>query len=82
LFIDGTRDIKNIVMVDIDMSSFTHHLRNGIFIEPFNEFGYEEDRTLELLNEYLNEIVLTTDSRKKIQKDFELEKKIHNYIRK
>jgi TFIIF-interacting CTD phosphatase-like protein len=64
ILIDGTRDLSNIVILDMDMCHFTHHLRNGIFIEPFNESCFEEDRTFELLETYLTNLTSCSDFKK------------------
>ena len=50
------------VMVDIDMCSFTYHIRNGLYLDPLTEDNYAEDNALDLLGDYLLDLASEFES--------------------
>lgn len=83
---ENPRNLKTTIMIDSDMCSYTFHVKNGLYIEPFDPTEFDDDTSLELLQTYLLEIADEAkqdpdgfDVRKRIKNDFNLVDKIENH---
>ena len=61
-------DIKNIVLIDNNMYSFTPQLSNGILINSF--YFDKEDNELDNVLNYLIEYILPANDVRKVNEDF------------
>lgn len=62
------RSLKDMVIVDNKVESYSNHLENGIPIKSF--YGEEDDSMLVILEKYLMKLKHKEDVREQIKKDF------------
>jgi len=62
------RDLKDVIIVDNKIESYSLHLDNGVPISSF--YGDPTDEHLKLLGPYLLQLAGETDVRNKIVRDF------------
>ena len=76
---EGGRTEKDIIIVDIEMHSFTNRLTNGLLVPTYKINDQQSDNILLVLLKYLSTFVDLEDVRLKIKLDFNLLEKFNGF---